>query len=42
MLGHNCLTVCVIIANRIRKEFTTDYNASVNRLIESSLERLTA
>lgn len=42
MLGHNCLTICVIIANRIRKEFTNDYNASVNHLIETSLERLTA
>jgi len=42
MLGHNCLTICVIIANRIRKEFTNDYNASVSHLIETSLERLTA
>jgi uridine phosphorylase len=42
MLGHNCLTVCVIIANRVRKEFTSDYTSSVNRLIEASLERLTA
>ncbi|MGZ3921995.1 MAG: nucleoside phosphorylase, partial [Bacteroidia bacterium] len=25
LLGHNCLTVCVIIANRVRKEFTSDY-----------------
>jgi len=42
MLGHNCLTICVIIANRIRKEFTSDYNTSVKHLIETSLERLTA
>ena len=41
MLGHNCLTVCVIIANRVRKEFTNDYTSSVNKLIEASLERLT-
>ncbi|HEY1039797.1 MAG TPA: nucleoside phosphorylase [Bacteroidia bacterium] len=42
MLGHNCLTVCVIIANRVRKEFTTDYHKSVEGLIEKALERLTA
>jgi uridine phosphorylase len=41
MLGHNCLTICVIIANRIRKEFTSDYDISVKHLIETSLERLT-
>lgn len=42
MLGHNCLTACVIIANRVRKEFTSDYKKSVELLIENSLERLTA
>ncbi len=40
-LGHNCLTACVIIANRVRKEFTKDYGKSVDLLIEKSLERLT-
>ncbi len=42
MLGHNCLTACVIIANRVRKEFTKDYKKSIELLIENSLERLTA
>jgi uridine phosphorylase len=42
LLGHNCLTACVIIANRIKKEFTSDYKKSVELLIEKSLERLTA
>ncbi|HWY09711.1 MAG TPA: nucleoside phosphorylase [Bacteroidia bacterium] len=42
MLNHNCLTACVIIANRVRKEFTKDYKKSVELLIENSLERLTA
>ena len=41
MLGHNCVTVCVIIANRVRKEFTKDYKQSVELLIKNSLERLT-
>jgi uridine phosphorylase len=42
LLGHKCLTVCVIIANRVRKEFTTDYHKSVDLLITDCLERLTA
>lgn len=41
MLGHQCLTVCVIIANRVRKEFTKDYNTSVKILIENCLNKLT-
>jgi uridine phosphorylase len=41
LLGHNCLTVCVIIANRVRKEFTGDYKKSVDTLIENCLNRLT-
>ncbi|MDX2172106.1 MAG: nucleoside phosphorylase [Bacteroidota bacterium] len=40
LLGHNCLTVCVIIANRVRKEFTNDYKKSVEVLIESCLNKL--
>lgn len=40
LLGHNCLTVCVIIANRVRKEFTNDYKKSVDLLIESCLQKL--
>lgn len=41
LLNHNCLTACVIIANRVRKEFTSDYKRSVEILIEESLQRLT-
>jgi uridine phosphorylase len=42
LLNHHCLTACVIIANRVRKEFTSDYAKSVEILIEESLQRLTA
>lgn len=42
LLGHNCLTVCVIIANRVRKEFTSDYKKSVEILIDNCLNRLTS
>ena len=40
LLGHNCLTICVIIANRMRKEFSTDYKKSVEVLIENCLNKL--
>jgi len=39
-LGHNAMTVCVIIANRLRKEYADDYKPSVTALIEDLLEKL--
>lgn len=40
LLGHHCLTVCVIIANRVRKEFSENHERSVDLLIESCLDKL--
>jgi uridine phosphorylase len=40
LLNHDCLTICVIIANRVRKEFTSDYKKSVEILIENCLNKL--
>ncbi len=40
LLGHQCLTVCVIIANRVRKEFTKDLEASEKIVIETFLQHL--
>lgn len=40
-LGHQCVTACVIIANRIIRQFTKNYNESVEKLIQLSLEKLT-
>jgi uridine phosphorylase len=40
LLGHNCATVCAIIANRIRKEFSEDYQKTVDKLIYYVLESL--
>lgn len=39
-LGHQTLTVCVLIANRCTKDFSQDYKPYVNQLIETVLERL--
>lgn len=37
-LGHQCLSLSAIVANRISKKFSTDGNAAVEKLIEKSLE----
>jgi len=39
-LGHNAMTVCAIIANRLRKEYADDYKKNVKALIEDLLEKL--
>lgn len=41
LLGHQVCSVCVIIANRITREFSSDYSTPMNNLIEQILERLT-
>ncbi len=41
LLGHQSATVCTIVANRIRKEFSTDYKKAVKLLIGNVLETLT-
>ncbi|MFT4660979.1 MAG: uridine phosphorylase [Patiriisocius sp.] len=40
LLGHNAVTVCAIIANRLRGEFSADYKKTVDGLIETVLDRL--
>jgi uridine phosphorylase len=40
LLHHECVTCCVIIANRIRKEFSDDHNRDTNKLIETVLNKL--
>ncbi len=42
MLGHNHITVCTTIANRLAKKFTPDLQKSVDHLIDTALECLTA
>jgi uridine phosphorylase len=40
MMGHNCLTICVAIANRVTEKFSTDYHPYVKKLVVNTLERL--
>jgi uridine phosphorylase len=41
MLGHEALTICLIIANRITEEFLPDYKSHMAKLIQNTLDRLT-
>jgi uridine phosphorylase len=41
LLGHNTLTVCDIIANRVNRTYSKDYKKSVKQLIEYVLEKIT-
>ncbi len=41
-LGHRCLTVCVLVANRCTRKFSEDYHPHMERLVETVVNRLTA
>ncbi len=41
LLGHNALTVCLIIANRMKKEANESYKPYMEKLIKLVLEKLT-
>ena len=40
MMGHRCLTICAVIANRVSEKFCTDYHPYINKLISNTLDRL--
>ncbi len=40
LMGHNALTVCSIIANRMRKEYSVNYKIAVEKLVITVLDRL--
>ena len=39
-LGHNTLTICAIIANRLTKEYSKDYKKTVEKMIDLVLGRI--
>lgn len=41
ILGHQCLSLSAIVANRVEKKFSKDGNAAVENLIKQTLERIT-
>jgi uridine phosphorylase len=42
LMGHECLSINVIIANRVVKEFSKDSETAVKKMIEKALGALTA
>jgi uridine phosphorylase len=40
MMGHEALTICNIIANRVSNKFSPDYHTSMNKLIQLMLDRI--
>lgn len=40
LLGHKACTVCTVVANRLRKEYSKDHDAAIGRMIAQVLERL--
>ena len=40
LLGHKTLTCCLGIANRITKEFSSDYHRAMDKLIDTVVERI--
>lgn len=40
LLGHNAMTVCLIIANRYNLDATPDYKAAMERLVSTVVERI--
>jgi uridine phosphorylase len=38
LLGHQCLSISAIVANRVKKEFSNDTNGLILRLIDRSLD----
>ncbi|HIE16535.1 MAG TPA: phosphorylase [Bacteroidales bacterium] len=41
MLGHEAVTICVIIANRVSRTYSKDYHPIVKQLIKYTLDKLT-
>lgn len=42
LLGHNTLTICAIIANRVLKQYSKDYHRNIEKIIRTLLEVLTS
>lgn len=40
LMGHRAMTVCCIIAGRVDNHMNTDYKGSLEKLIETVLDRI--
>lgn len=41
LMGHNAVTICAIIANRLKGEYSEDYKPVIKELIKNVLDKLT-
>jgi len=41
LLGHRTCTICTVVANRLRKEYSKDHHGAIDRMIAEVLERAT-
>lgn len=40
LMGHECMTICVVVANRVNEQFCSDYHPYIKQLIINTLERI--
>ena len=40
VLGHKAATICSVVANRLRKEYSKDHHAAIESMIDQVLERV--
>lgn len=40
ILGHRACTVCTVVANRLRKEYSKDHQAAIGKMIDEVLDRV--
>ena len=40
ILGHKAATICAVVANRLRMEYSKDHHAAIERMIDQVLERV--
>lgn len=41
-LGHQCLCMCIVVANRAAGKFSTDYKSAMKKLIVNTLDKITS
>jgi uridine phosphorylase len=42
LLGHHCISLSLVVANRVRKEFSKDANGAMRKLIERTLQTVSS
>ena len=40
LMGHNCLTLCTILANRVTNQRSTNYKSAIDNLIVQAIDKL--